>query len=52
MNLEELHQLMDARSEHEHLEFKDAKNRFDFEKLVGYCVALTNKLRRSTAYSA
>ena len=34
---------MDTRSENEHLEFKEAKNRFDFEKLVGYCVALANE---------
>jgi ATP-dependent DNA helicase RecG len=43
MNLQELQRLMDARSENEHLEFKEAKNRFDFEKLVGYCVALANE---------
>lgn len=30
-------------SEDEHLEFKEAKNRFDFEKLVEYCVALANE---------
>lgn len=35
MNEQELQRLMDARSENEHLEFKEAKNRFDFEKLVG-----------------
>ena len=29
--------------EGEHLEFKEAKNRFDFEKLVQYCVALANE---------
>lgn len=29
--------------EDEHLEFKEAKNRFDFEKLVCYCVALANE---------
>lgn len=43
MNLVELQTLMEARSESEHLEFKEAKNRFDFEKLVGYCVALANE---------
>lgn len=43
MNEQELQRLMDARSENEHLEFKEAKNRFDFEKLVGYCVALANE---------
>ncbi len=30
-------------SENENLEFKEAKNRFDFEKLVDYCVALANE---------
>jgi len=30
-------------SEDEHLEFKAAKERFDFEKLVKYCVALANE---------
>ncbi|NWH04115.1 ATP-binding protein [Desulfobacter latus] len=34
---------LDIPSEDEHLEFKEAKNRFDFEKLVGYCVALANE---------
>ncbi len=29
--------------EDEHLEFKEAKNRFDFEKLVRYCAALANE---------
>ena len=43
MTLEELQQLLDARSEDEHLEFKEAKNRFDFEELVNYCVALANE---------
>ena len=33
---------MEAR-EDEHLEFKEAKNRFDFEDLVKYCVALANE---------
>lgn len=32
-----------APSENEHLEFKAAKTRFDFEKLVRYCVALANE---------
>lgn len=32
-----------APSENEHLEFKEAKNRFDFEKLVSYCAALANE---------
>lgn len=29
--------------EDEHLEFKEAKNRFDFEELVRYCAALANE---------
>jgi len=29
--------------EDEHLEFKEGKSRFDFEKLVRYCVALANE---------
>jgi ATP-dependent DNA helicase RecG len=29
--------------EDEHLEFKEAKNQFDFERLVRYCVALANE---------
>jgi ATP-dependent DNA helicase RecG len=29
--------------EDEHLEFKEAKNRYDFEELVDYCVALANE---------
>lgn len=31
------------RHESENLEFKEAKNRFDFEELVKYCVALANE---------
>jgi ATP-dependent DNA helicase RecG len=33
--------LQDA--EAERLEFKEARNRFDFEELLGYCVALSNE---------
>lgn len=33
---------LDAR-EDEHLEFKEAKSRFDFEELVKYCAALANE---------
>ena len=40
--LEQLSAWMKA-GENEHLEFKEAKNRFDFEKLVQYCVALANE---------
>ncbi|MBI4865066.1 MAG: putative DNA binding domain-containing protein [Candidatus Riflebacteria bacterium] len=32
-----------TRKELEHLEFKEAKNRYDFEELVRYCVALANE---------
>ena len=31
-----------AASEGHHLEFKEAKQRFDFEELVRYCVVLAN----------
>ena len=31
------------KAEDEHLEFKEAKNRFDFELLVKYCCALANE---------
>lgn len=37
-----LQQLLSSR-ENEHLEFKEAKNRFDFEELVKYCAALANE---------
>jgi len=43
VTIEQLEQWLVAPSEDEHLEFKEAKNRFDFEKLVGYCVALANE---------
>ena len=42
VTLEHLKTWMKA-SEDEHLEFKEAKERFDFEKLVTYCVALANE---------
>ena len=35
--------LLQLRSEHERLEFKAATNRYDFEALVDYCVALANE---------
>ncbi len=35
--------LLTVRSENEHLEFKAAANRFDFEELVDYCVAFANE---------
>ena len=37
VSLNELESWLDAR-EDEHLEFKEAKTRFDFETLVKYCV--------------
>jgi len=43
VTLEQLEQWLTISSEGEHLEFKEAKNRFDFERLVGYCVALANE---------
>ncbi len=35
--------LLLVRSEGEHLEFKEARNNFEFEDLVEYCVALANE---------
>jgi ATP-dependent DNA helicase RecG len=32
-----------ANPEDEHLEFKEARNRFDFEELVKYCCAMANE---------
>lgn len=40
--LEQLQAWMQAK-ENEHFEFKEAKNRFDFEELVKYCAALANE---------
>ena len=42
INLEQLEVLLTSR-ESEHFECKEAKNRYDFEKLVEYCVALANE---------
>ncbi len=39
----EIDSLLLVRSEDEHLEFKAAENRYDFEELVDYCVALANE---------
>lgn len=39
---EQLKQWLSA-PEGSHFEFKEAKQRYDFEKLVGYCVALANE---------
>lgn len=41
-NLHKLQELMDSR-ENEHLEFKEAKNNFNFETLVKYCASLANE---------
>ena len=43
MTVAELNALLLARSESEHVEFKEAKNRYDFEELVCYCVAMANE---------
>src|SRR4030042_1791749 len=40
--IEQLYHWMQAR-EDEHLEFKEAKQGYDFEELVKYCVALANE---------
>lgn len=42
VSLSELQTWMNAR-ENEHLEFKEAKTRYDFEELVKYCVAFANE---------
>jgi ATP-dependent DNA helicase RecG len=41
--LDELQRWMTAPREHEHLEFKEAKNHYDTTKLFRYCVALANE---------
>lgn len=43
MTLDDLQRLLLLRSESEHVEFKEAKASFQFEKLVDYCVALANE---------
>jgi ATP-dependent DNA helicase RecG len=43
VDLAGLEKLLAVRSEDEHVEFKEAKSRFDFELLVAYCVALANE---------
>ncbi len=43
VTLELLEKWLVTPSETERLEFKEAKNRFDFEKLVDYCAALANE---------
>lgn len=42
-SVSQLEAWMQADSEDEHLEFKEAKSNYDFEKLVHYCVALANE---------
>lgn len=42
VTLEKLEVWMKAK-EDEHLEFKEAQRRFDFEKLVRYCAAIANE---------
>ena len=39
----QLQEWIEASSEDEHLEFKEAKNNFHFEKLVKYCAAIANE---------
>jgi ATP-dependent DNA helicase RecG len=47
INQEQFRFLLNADSEHEHLEFKEAKKSFNFENgdksLLGYCIALANE---------
>lgn len=43
MKEEALRELLTIRAENEHVEFKEAKSNFQFEKLVDYCVALGNE---------
>lgn len=42
--LDQLDRWLRLPAENEHLEFKEAKRSFDFEKLLDYCVALANEL--------
>jgi len=43
VDLDQLAEWMKTEYEDEHLEFKEAKERYDFEQLVRYCVALANE---------
>ncbi len=43
VTMEQLEKWLVTPSETEHLEFKEARNRFDFERLVDYCAALANE---------
>lgn len=40
---EEIDRLISCPHENEHLEFKEAKNQFDFDKLCRYCAAIGNE---------
>ena len=42
-SLIELQKLIDSALEDEHLEFKEAKAQFEFDRLIKYCVALANE---------
>ena len=43
ITLETLHHWLVDEPESEHLEFKEAHNQYNTEKLMGYCVALANE---------
>ncbi len=43
MTPQDLDALLALREENEHVEFKEAKSNFHFDKLVAYCVALANE---------
>lgn len=43
INLEVLEQWLESQPENEHIEFKAAKDQFNLEKLLTYCVALSNE---------
>jgi ATP-dependent DNA helicase RecG len=43
ITMEEFDRILQAPSENELLEFKEAKQKFDFGKLCGYCVAIANE---------
>ena len=43
VTIEQIDLWRQSSTEHERLEFKEAKNQFDNEKLFGYCVAIANE---------
>jgi ATP-dependent DNA helicase RecG len=43
VTLDDLQRMMDSRWENERLEFKEAKQQYDSQKLLRYCVALANE---------